>query len=83
MHCVSRRMPPWPNCTGYHGDTPELKQFLKPLMEAHAVDAYLCGHDHVLEYMRETGEEEVEEVCWMCVLVCWVCVCVCWGVRER
>ncbi len=38
---------------GDHGDTPELKRHLKPLLERYGVDAYLCGHDHVLEYMKD------------------------------
>lgn len=29
---------------GEHGETPELQSLLKPLLEKHNVDMYLCGH---------------------------------------
>lgn len=31
---------------GKHGDTPEIKQHLRPLLEKYGVDFYFCGHDH-------------------------------------
>ena len=34
---------------GNHGDTAILVRRLHPLMAAHGVDLYLCGHDHNLE----------------------------------
>ena len=40
---------------GHHGDTPELVARIKPLLEAHGVQAYLCGHDHVLQHIRAGG----------------------------
>jgi acid phosphatase len=40
---------------GDHGDTPRLQEKLLPILQAHKVDAYLCGHDHDLEYFIEQG----------------------------
>ncbi len=31
---------------GDHGDTPEIKQHIRPLLEKYGVDFYFCGHDH-------------------------------------
>lgn len=36
---------------GYHGDTKVLKTWLKPLLERHGVQAYVCGHDHDLQHI--------------------------------
>jgi acid phosphatase len=38
---------------GKHGNTPELIRSLKPLLEKHHVPAYLNGHDHDLQHLRE------------------------------
>ncbi len=35
-----------------HGDTPELKRQLKPLLEKYGVQAYFCGHDHNLQHLK-------------------------------
>lgn len=40
---------------GHHGDTPALVAAIKPLLELHGVQAYLCGHDHALQHIRDTG----------------------------
>ncbi|MDO9152671.1 MAG: metallophosphoesterase [Paludibacter sp.] len=37
----------------YHGDTPELKKFIKPLFDQYKVDFYICGHDHQFEHAKE------------------------------
>lgn len=37
---------------GFHGDTPELKEKLLPLMR-NKVDFYLSGHDHNMEYLNK------------------------------
>ncbi len=41
---------------GYHGDTEELQRDVRPLLEKYRVDAYLCGHDHDLQYLRDAPE---------------------------
>lgn len=40
---------------GEHGNTPELQEVVKPLLERYKVDAYLCGHDHTLQHLRSDG----------------------------
>lgn len=40
---------------GEHGNTDELQQDLRPLLEKYNVDAYLCGHDHTLQHLQSTG----------------------------
>lgn len=37
---------------GRHGDTPELIQWVQPLLEKHKVQAYINGHDHILQHIR-------------------------------
>ncbi len=37
---------------GAHGDTKELVADLDPLLRRHAVDLYLCGHDHDLQHIE-------------------------------
>jgi len=34
-----------------HGSTPELVAWLKPVLERHGVQAYVCGHDHDLQHI--------------------------------
>lgn len=36
---------------GKHGNTPELVGWLKPLLERHGAQAYVCGHDHDLQHI--------------------------------
>ena len=39
---------------GNHGDTPELKERLLPILQRHKVHLYACGHDHHPQvYVRE------------------------------
>jgi len=40
----------------FHGDTDEMKEFIKPLFDQYKVDFYICGHDHDFEHAREPGE---------------------------
>ena len=40
---------------GEHGNTDNLVARLRPLMEYHGVDLYLCGHDHTLQHLRESA----------------------------
>lgn len=38
-----------------HGPTSCLVQKLKPMLEQYKVAAYLCGHDHNLQHLQESG----------------------------
>jgi acid phosphatase len=38
-----------------HGDTPETKALIEPLLEKHRVQAYIHGHDHDLQHIRRSG----------------------------
>jgi tartrate-resistant acid phosphatase type 5 len=40
-----------------HGDTPELIEKLKPILEKHQVTAYFCGHDHDLQHQKMNNSE--------------------------
>jgi acid phosphatase len=42
---------------GEHGNTPELIQDIKPLLDKYNVDAYLCGHDHTLQHLSQDKVE--------------------------
>lgn len=36
-----------------HGDTPELKSAILPILEKHHVPVYICGHDHVMQHLSD------------------------------
>ena len=40
---------------GVHGDTKTLIRDLAPLLQKHAVHAYLCGHDHDMQHLELEG----------------------------
>ncbi len=40
---------------GVHGDTKSLIRDLGPLLQKHAVHAYLCGHDHDMQHLELEG----------------------------
>jgi 3',5'-cyclic AMP phosphodiesterase CpdA len=40
---------------GEHGDTPLLVEALVPLLAKYGVDAYLSGHDHILQHITRQG----------------------------
>jgi tartrate-resistant acid phosphatase type 5 len=42
---------------GQHGDTKSLIKAWDPLLEKHAVHAYLCGHDHDLQHLEFEGRK--------------------------
>jgi 3',5'-cyclic AMP phosphodiesterase CpdA len=44
---------------GEHGDSAELIERLLPLLETYGVDAYFCGHDHLLWAGEARGVELV------------------------
>ncbi|HON53845.1 MAG TPA: acid phosphatase, partial [Bacteroidales bacterium] len=35
-----------------HGDTPELIEKVKPLLQKYKVDAYICGHIHNFQHLQ-------------------------------
>lgn len=35
----------------YHGGSPELDAAVRPILEEHGVQAYLCGHEHDLQHL--------------------------------
>ncbi len=41
-----------------HGDTPDLIARLKPLLDRYGVQAYLAGHDHDMQHLRDAGPVE-------------------------
>jgi tartrate-resistant acid phosphatase type 5 len=38
-------------------ETKELNQLLKPIFDKYKVDAYICGHEHSLQYMQPSGSK--------------------------
>jgi tartrate-resistant acid phosphatase type 5 len=42
-----------------HGDTFELKHHLLPILHAHHVQAYVCGHEHDLQHLSVDGVDYV------------------------
>lgn len=40
---------------GSHGNTPEMIEFIKPLLEKNSVNMYLCGHDHDMQHLKVPG----------------------------
>lgn len=38
-----------------HGNTPEMIERIKPLLEKYHAQFYFCGHDHDLQHLREKG----------------------------
>jgi tartrate-resistant acid phosphatase type 5 len=40
---------------GHHGGSAVLAARLEPLLAAHNVQAYICGHDHALQHIRAGG----------------------------
>ena len=43
---------------GSHGPTPALISDVLPLLKAHGAH-YVCGHDHMLEHISDTGVEHI------------------------
>jgi tartrate-resistant acid phosphatase type 5 len=42
-----------------HGDTPEVKDLIVPLLHKHRVQAYINGHDHDLQHIRRDGVDYI------------------------
>ena len=42
-----------------HGDTPETKELIEPLLRKHHVQAYINGHDHDMQHIRRDGVDYV------------------------
>jgi tartrate-resistant acid phosphatase type 5 len=42
-----------------HGDTPETKELIEPLLRKHNVQAYINGHDHDLQHLRRGGVDYI------------------------
>lgn len=39
-----------------HGNTPEMIDLIKPLLEEHGAQFYFCGHDHDFQHLHEKGK---------------------------
>ncbi|KAM4643792.1 tartrate-resistant acid phosphatase type 5 [Amazona ochrocephala] len=50
---VAGHYPLW--SAGEHGPSACLRRSLRPLLRSHRVSAYLCGHDHNLQFLWEGG----------------------------
>ena len=44
---------------GHHGGSPALAEQVEPLLLAHGVQAYLCGHDHVQQHIQVGGAHHI------------------------
>ncbi len=42
-----------------HGDTPETRDLVEPLLRIHRVQAYINGHDHDLQHIRRGGVDYI------------------------
>ncbi|OYX40762.1 MULTISPECIES: tartrate-resistant acid phosphatase type 5 family protein [unclassified Sphingomonas] len=42
-----------------HGDTPELVEMIKPILERHGVQAYIAGHDHDMQHIVDNGVDYI------------------------
>jgi hypothetical protein len=38
-----------------HGDTPQMIELVRPLLEQDNAQCYFCGHDHDMQHLREKG----------------------------
>ena len=42
-----------------HGETPELVELIRPLLERHGVQAYINGHDHDMQHISDGGVDYI------------------------
>jgi len=64
---LARSRAPWKVVVGHHpifsggrhGEPPELIADLAPILERRGVQAYVAGHDHVLQHVRRNGVDYV------------------------
>ena len=42
-----------------HGETPELVELVRPLLERHGVQAYINGHDHDMQHISDGGVDYI------------------------
>jgi tartrate-resistant acid phosphatase type 5 len=65
---LARSAAPWKLVFGHHtihsggsghGDTPETKDLIEPLLQKHRVQAYINGHDHDLQHIRRGGVDYI------------------------
>jgi tartrate-resistant acid phosphatase type 5 len=65
---LRRSSAPWKLVLGHHtihsggsghGDTPETKDLIEPLLQKHRVQAYINGHDHDLQHIRRRGVDYI------------------------
>ena len=65
---LAKSVAPWKLVFGHHtihsggsghGDTPETKDLIEPLLQKHGVQAYINGHDHDLQHLRRGGVDYI------------------------
>jgi tartrate-resistant acid phosphatase type 5 len=43
------------SASSFHGNTPEMVEKVKPLLEKYGVQFYFCGHDHDLQHLKDSS----------------------------
>ncbi len=42
---------------GSHGNTPALLEYIKPIIDTYKASAFLSGHDHILQHLRDSSSD--------------------------